>query len=100
MSIDDVLPQLAKAKIYSTIDAASGFYHLCLDKESSALTTFATPFRRYRWKRLYFGISPAPEIWQAKMNEVFSGLRNVFCMADDVAVAYSALELATLKKKR
>ena len=84
MTIDDVLPQLAKAKVYSTIDCASGFHHLRLDKRSSALTTFTTPFGRFRWKRMCFGISPAPEIWQAKMNEVFSGLRNVVCIADDV----------------
>ena len=62
MTIDDVLPQLAKAKVYSTIDCASGFHNLRLDKQSSALTTFITPFGRFRWKRMCFGISPAPEI--------------------------------------
>ena len=84
MTIDDVLPQLTKAKVYSSIDTTQGFHHLPLDKESSYLTTFATPFGRYRWKRLCFGISPAPEIWQAKMNEILSGLRHVACIADDV----------------
>ena len=84
MTIDDVLPQLSKAKVWSTIDAASGFHNLRLDDQSSRLTTFATPFGRYRWKRLCFGISPSPEIFQAKMNEVLSGLKNVACIADDV----------------
>ena len=84
MTIDDVLPQLSKAKVWSTVDCKSGFHHLRLDTESSALTTFATPYGRFRWKRLCFGISPAPEIWQAKMNEALSGLRNVICIADDV----------------
>ena len=69
----DVLPQLAKAKVYSTIGCAPGFHNLRLDKQSSALTTFITPFGRCRWKRMCFGISPASEILQAKTNEVVSG---------------------------
>jgi len=48
MTIDDVLPQLAKAKVYSTIDCASGFHNLRLGKQSSALMTFITPFGRFR----------------------------------------------------
>lgn len=68
-TIDDVLPQLAKAKVFSTLDATSGFWHLQLDKESRPLTTFETPFGRFRWVRLPFGISPSPEIFMAKMHE-------------------------------
>ncbi len=39
-------------------------WHVQLDQESSYLTTFATPWGRYRWKRMPFGISPAPEEFQ------------------------------------
>ena len=53
------------AKIFSTADAKNGFNHLSLDNESESLTTFET---HYRWRRLWFGISPAPEIFQAKMH--------------------------------
>jgi hypothetical protein len=67
-TIEDVLPQLNKAKVFSTVDATQGFNHLCLDAESTALITFETPFGRYRWIRLCFGISPAPEIFQARMH--------------------------------
>ena len=57
-----------------------------LDKESSALTTFETPFSRYRWLRLPFGTSPSPEIFQAKMNETLNGLKGVACIADDILI--------------
>jgi len=62
------------------------FNHLCLDRESAALTTFETPFGRYRWKRLCFGITPAPEIFQAKMHHVIGGLKGVASIADDMLV--------------
>ena len=60
-TIEDILPDLAKAKVFSVVDASNGFWQVELDKKSSLLTTFATPFGRYRWKRLPFGICSASE---------------------------------------
>ena len=85
-TIDDVLPKLAKAKIFSTIDAKSGFWHCKLDEESSKLTTFETPYGKYRWLRMPFGISPAPEIFQRLMHEALEGLDGIACIADDILI--------------
>ena len=46
----------------------------------------ATPFGRFKWKRLPFGVSPAPEIFQQKLDEVLSGLVGVKAIADDILV--------------
>jgi len=54
--IDDVLPDLAEARVLTKVDLASAFWQLELDDESSLLTTFATPHGRYRWLRLPFGL--------------------------------------------
>ena len=45
--IDDVLPELARAKMFTKIDAKNGYWHVALDDESAKLTTFDTPFGRY-----------------------------------------------------
>ena len=45
-TVDDILPQLAKAQVFSIVDATQGFTHVKFDKESSALITFETPFSR------------------------------------------------------
>ena len=60
-TIDDILPNLVNAKVFLVVDASNGFWQVELDEPSSYLTTFATPFGKYRWKRLPFGISSAPE---------------------------------------
>ncbi|XP_053686301.1 uncharacterized protein LOC128735842 [Sabethes cyaneus] len=57
-----------------------------LDEESSRLTTFWTPYGRYRWLRMPFGISPAPEIFQHKLQEAVDGLKGVRALADDVII--------------
>ena len=62
--IDDVLPSLLQAKVYIKIDARNGYWHVQLDDQSSRLTTFDTPYGRYRWKPFPFGVSIASEIFK------------------------------------
>ena len=85
-TMEDVLSRLAKAKCFSVCDVKNGFWHAKLDKQSSMHTTFATPFGRYRWERLPFGISPAPEIFQAKLDEAVQGLKGVTRIVDDLLI--------------
>lgn len=86
VTLDEILPELGKAKVFSSVDARKGFWHVVLDEPSSKLTTFWTPFGRYRWTRLPFGIAPAPEIFQIKLQEVIQGLKGVECIADDLLI--------------
>ena len=44
--LDDLMLDLAKAKV----DLTAGYWHCVLDDASSLLTTFATPYGRYKWK--------------------------------------------------
>ena len=46
-TLEEVLPKLSKAKVFTTLDAKDGFYQITLDEKSSKLTTFWTPFGRY-----------------------------------------------------
>jgi hypothetical protein len=68
------------------MDARNGFWHIRLDEASSFLTTFNTPFGRYRLKRMPFGIKSAPEVFQRWMHEVVEGLKGVEVVADDIVV--------------
>ena len=84
--IDDVLPDLAEARVFTKVDLASAFWQLELDDESSLLTTFATPHGRYRWLRLPFGLCVSSEIFQKHLNQELLGLPGVKCIADDVLI--------------
>ena len=85
-TIEDVLPYLANAKIFTKVDCKSGYWQVKLDTESSFLTTFNTPFGRYKWNRMAFGISPAGEIFQRRLDQATEGLEGVRTVADDLLV--------------
>ena len=85
-TIEDIEMRLDKAKVFTVLDVRSGFWHVQLDTPSSLLTTFHTPFGQYRWLRMPFGISSAPEVFQRRMHELIEGLRGVEVVADDFVV--------------
>ena len=85
-AVDQILAQLAGAKIFTKLDANSGFWQIPLSPSSSRLTTFITPFGRFCFNRLPFGISSAPEHFQRRMSEILSGIPNTVCMIDDILV--------------
>ena len=60
-TLEELLPKLCEAKIFSPLDAKDGFYQISLEETSSKLTTFWTPFGLYRYLRMPFGVSLAPE---------------------------------------
>ena len=53
-TLDDVLPSLHNARVFTKLDVKEAFWHVRLDEQSSLLTTMITPFGRFRWARLPF----------------------------------------------
>ena len=84
--VDDILAQLAGAKVFSKLDANSGFWQIPLSKKSQLLTTFITPFGRFCFKKLPFGISSAPEVYKKQMNQILEGLPGFLCLIDDTLI--------------
>ena len=62
---EEIIAKMSSANFFTKLDASSGYWQIKVDQESSKLLTFATPFGRYRFKRLPYGIHSASEIFQA-----------------------------------
>ena len=85
-TIEEVLPKLKDAKIFSLVDAKDCFLQVKLTNESSYLTTFWTPLGKYRWLRMTFGLTSSPEEFQRRLQLALDGLDGIFIVADDILI--------------
>lgn len=84
--IDDIITRLAGAKVFSTLDANSGYFQIKLSENSSMLTTFNSPFGRYRYLRMPMGAKCSAEVFQREMKLNFGDLEGVEIVVDDILV--------------
>ena len=84
--LEEILPEVGKAKIFSKVDLRKGYWQVKLSEKSSKLTTFWTPFGRFRFLRLPFGLCSSSEIFQMKLYEITHDLDGIQVMADDILV--------------
>ena len=85
-AIDQLLAQLDGATVFSKLDCNKGFHQIPLSEESQELTTFITPFGRFCYQRLPFGISSGPEVFHREMTHILAGLPGVVCDIDDILI--------------
>ncbi len=85
-SVEHSLGQFQRAKVFLKLDANSGVWQIPLSQNSTLLTTFITPFGRFCFNQLCFGISSAPQHFQKRMSEILEGLEGVLCHMDNILV--------------
>ncbi|KAK3709526.1 hypothetical protein QZH41_006764 [Actinostola sp. cb2023] len=85
-TLEEILPKLSGANIFSIVDAKCGYWNVVLDEESSYLTTFNSPLGRYRFKRMPFGLKMSQDIFQTRIDQTFEGCTGVIGIADDIVV--------------
>lgn len=90
--VEITLAKLKESKYFTKLDTNSGFYQIKLEARSQDLTTFITPFGRFKFTRFPFGISCAPEYFSAKFFKIFSGLKGVLMHIDDVLIHASTIK--------
>ena len=115
------LPKIARlyaklkgAKVFSTIDLRSGYHHIALGKSSRAKIAFVTPFGKYEFLMVPFGLAQAPAYFQLLKNKFLKGLKFAMTYLDDIIIfsqdelqhlehleiVFSHLRKAGLKMKR
>lgn len=85
-TVEEVAGQLSSANVFSVLDAGQAYYQVKLSDASSDLLCFNTPFGRYKFCRMPFGIKSAPEVYQRIASQIFDNLDGVDVIMDDVLV--------------
>ena len=62
--VEDIFSQLNGTKYFSTLDLQAGYHHILLDEESIPKTAFISPFGKYEYIKVTFGLAQAPAYFQ------------------------------------
>ena len=98
-TVEEIVSKNPDGKVFSVLDAKSGFLQMELNYESSLLTTMNTPIGRFRWTRLPFGIKSAPEMYQRTMDEMLEGIEQAYAVMDDILIVGENVKNPKLQSK-
>lgn len=86
-TLESILADLDGATWFSTIDLSNAFYHIELHESCRHLTNFLTEFGMFRYVRLPFGLSNAPDLFQETLEtKILAGCKGVQNYLDDIIV--------------
>ncbi|XP_045459304.1 uncharacterized protein K02A2.6-like [Melitaea cinxia] len=85
-TLEEITSKLSGAKYFSTLDVKNGFWNIKLSAASSDLCCFNTPFGRYKFLRMPFGICSASEVYQHRMRQILDDLDGVDVYIDDILI--------------
>lgn len=84
--VEEILPQLTNAKVFSKIDLREGYHQIELHPDSRDITTFITHKWAFRYTRLIYGVSSAFKQFQKRIEGVIAGWPGAANISDDVFI--------------
>ena len=85
-TLEEITHKLAGSVMYSKLDARHGYWEVQLYEESRLLTTFNSPFGRYCYKRMPFGLNLSQDVFQERMDNILEHCPGTISIADDIGV--------------
>lgn len=96
-TLEQMISRLRNSKIFAKFDIKHAFHQIMLREDCRYITTFISPLGLMRYKRLMFGLSAAPEIFQKCMESILGGFPWLIIYIDDILI--HATDEETLKQR-
>ena len=85
--IEELIDGIGQSTFITTLDLTKGYYQVPMEQASKDKTAFVTPFGKYQFRTMPFGLISAPSTFQRLMDEV---LRELYPFAvaylDDILI--------------
>ena len=85
-TVEEVAHEFANSCYFTKLNACHGYWSVVLDEESSLLTTFNSPFGRYCFLHLPFGLVCSQDIFQKKMHQFLEECPGCIGIANDITI--------------
>ena len=80
------------SKYFTTFDAKNGYWQVPLEKESQLLTTFITPYGRYKFLRAPMGLASSQDEYCSRGDTAIQGIERVEKVVDDILIYNSSAQ--------
>ena len=84
--VKDIFAKLNRANYFTTLDLQAGYHHIPLDKPSIPKTAFNSPFRRYKYVKVPFGLAQAPAYFWELMTGILKDFNFTIAYLDDIII--------------
>ena len=84
--VEGIFSKLNGATYFTTLDLRAGYHHIPLDKPSIPKTAFNSPFRKYEYVKVPFGLAQAPAYFQELMTGILNDLNFTIAYLDDIII--------------
>ena len=85
-TVEEVAHEFTHSCFFTKLDAHHGYWSIVLNQDSSLLTTFNSPFSRYHFLQLPFGLVCSQDIFQKKMDQILKECQGCIRIADDITI--------------
>ena len=85
-TLDELTHDLSGACVFSKLDLRSAYHQIELAPSSRYVTVFATHKGLFQYRRLFFGIKSASEIFGHTLQPELNGIEGVKSIADDIFI--------------
>ena len=84
--LEDILSQLNGAKYFSTLNLQAGYHHIPLDESSIPKTAFNSPFGKYEYIKVPFGLVQAPAYFEELMAGIVKDFSFTITYLDEIII--------------
>ena len=71
-TLEEILEKVGESRVMTKLDLAKGFYQVEVEPKSQEKTAFISPFGKFQFTRMPFGLKNAPAIFQRLMEVVLN----------------------------
>ena len=75
-----------RAAYFTILDLQAGYHHIPLDKPSIPKTTFNSPFGKYKYIKILFGLAQTPAYFKELMTGILKDFNITIAYLDDIII--------------
>ena len=84
--VEDIFSKLNGATYFTTLDLWAGYHHIPLDKPPIPETAFNSPFRKYKYVKVPFGLAQVPAYFQELMTGILKDFNITIAYLDHIII--------------